>query len=416
MSAQAGEADASSRFVARQPIFDGRRKLVGYELLYRAHLGASTAAGGFSGAQMSASTLVHGLLDIGLEALVGNVPAWVNCPRDMLVSGALEVLPTKGVVLEVLETVEPDAEVIAAVQSLAARGYTIALDDFVGGEDWEPLLKVAKIVKFDVLPFNAATLRPQLQRMRKYNVKILAERIEDQDVFNECTRMGFDFFQGYYFRKPEVVHRKTLPIAMARIAKLMTLVGNPRVGDHEIEAELRGDPGLSVKFLRIVNNASSGYTNVSSLRHAIQLAGRRTLHHWLAMLFVASVPVSSGVEHEGVLVALERGRFCELMALGQGKREQADPLFLVGLLARIDELLGLPMEEIVKQLGVTPDVGAALLGEPGPHTPFLTLAQAYEGGEWDRVATVANPLGMEHTLPVLYGEAGGWARKVLTAA
>jgi len=211
------------------------------------------------------------------------------------------------------------------------------------------------------------------------------------------------------------VHRKTLPIAMARIAKLMTLVGNPRVGDHEIEAQLRGDPGLSVKLLRIVNNAASGYNSVSSLRHAIQLAGRSTLHHWLAMLFVSTVPTSSDVEREGVLVALERGRFCELMALGKGRKEQADPLFLVGLLAQIDEQLGVPMDEIVKQLGVTPDVGAALMGEPGPHTPFLAVAQAYAGGEWETMADVTSPIGMHDELPELYGEAGGWARNLLTA-
>ncbi len=413
---EAGEADATTRFVARQPIFDRERRLVGYELLYRSHLAATTSAGSATPVQMSSSTLVHGVLDIGLDQLTGPVPAWVNVPRDLLLSGSLDVLSPKRVVLEILETVTPDADVIAACQRLAAKGFTIALDDFEGGDDWDPLLRLAKIVKFDVLPFHEAALKPQLSRVRRYGAKLLAERIEDQDVFLRCVGMGFDFFQGYHFRKPEVVKRKSLPVGIARIAKLMSLVGNPNVSDADIELELRGDPGLSVKLLRIVNNAASGYHGVTSLRHAIQLAGRKALHHWLAMLFVASVPASSDVDREASLEALERGRFCELLALEQGRREQADPAFLVGLLARVDERLGIPMRDLVQQLGVSDDVAAALNGEPGPHTPLLTLATAYAGGEWARVDDVARPLGVTEELPELYGEAGGWARRVLAGA
>lgn len=410
----AGE-DASTRFVARQPIFDRERRLIGYELLYRSHLAATTSAGGASPTQMSSSTLVHGLLDIGLDRLTGPVPAWVNVPRELLVSGALEVLPPSRVVIEILETVTPDAEVIAACRALAARGYTLALDDFVGGPEWQPLVELARIVKFDVLPLDVAALRPQVDRVRCAGVKLLAERIEDAEGFKQCVGLGFDYFQGYHFRKPEVVQRKTLPVGMARVARLMALVGDANVSDQQIEQELRGDPGLSVKLLRIVNNASTGHRDVSSLRHAIQLAGRRALHHWLAMLFVSTVPASSDVDREQVLSSLERGRFCELLALEQGRREQADPAFLVGLLAGIDARLGVPMPELVKQLGVTEDVASALRGEPGPHTPLLDLATAYAGGEWSRVDDVATPLGVKDELPELYGEAGGWARHVIAS-
>lgn len=411
----AGEADALSRFVARQPIFDRERRLVGYELLYRAQMGASTSVGGVSPAQMSSSTLVHGLLDIGLDQLTGPVPAWVNVPRDLLVSGAIEVLPPSRVVIEILETVTPDAEVVAACERLVANGFTLALDDFVGGEEWDPLLRLAKIVKFDVLPFDARALMPQFARVRGYGAKVLAERIEDKEVFLQCVGMGFDFFQGYHFRKPEVVARRSLPVGSARIAKLMAMVGNASVSDAEIEMELRGDPGLSVKLLRIVNSASNGLQGVSSIRHAILLSGRRALHSWLAMLFMSSLPAANDVDREASREALERGRFCELLALEQGRREQADPAFLVGLLASVDQRLGIPMRELVRQLGVSAEVGAALNGEPGPHTSVLSLATAYALGEWARVDEVARPLGVAEELPELYGEAGGWARQVMSA-
>lgn len=408
--------DTSARFVARQPIFDRQRTLVGYELLYRDRLGAETSATRATPEQMTSRTIVHGLLDIGLDRLVGSVPAWVNVSRELLVSESLDVLPKDRVVLEILETVEPDAEVVAACERLVAQGFTLALDDFVGGPGWEQLVPMARIIKLDVLGADAASLWPQMERCRRGGARLLAERIEDQEMYRQCLLLGFDYFQGYHFQKPETVQRNALPVAMARIAKLMALVGDPRVSDAQLEAELRGDQGLSVKLLRIVNNAASGYQRVSSIRHAIQLAGRRALHHWLAMLFVASVPTVSDVDREALLVSLERGRFCELLALEQGRRDDADPAFLVGLLAQLDQRLGVPMDELVRQLGVSDDVSAALRGEPGPHTTLLTLATAYSSGAWERVVDVAAPLGVEAELPELYGMAGSWARDVLAAA
>ncbi|MBX3174790.1 MAG: HDOD domain-containing protein [Gemmatimonadaceae bacterium] len=409
-------AEAQARCVARQPIFDRERRLKGYELLFRSHGGASSAIGGTSPEQMSGSTVVTGVLDIGLDQLTGPVPAWINASREFLVSGVLEVLDAKRVVIEVLETVVPDAEVVAAVQRLRELGYTIALDDFEGGPEWEPLLQMAQIVKLDVMNQTKQQIAPRVFRLKPYRVKLLAERVEDQASFLDCVSLGFEYFQGYHFRKPETLQRKVLPVGMARVARLMSLVNDTRVTDQQLEAELRADPGLSVKLLRIVNNAATGYHSVSSLRHAIQLAGRRTLYHWLALLMVSSVPTKDDAEKEIVLQSLERGRFCELMALGTGRREQADPLFLAGLLANLDQILGVSRDELITQMGLSGEVAAALRGEPGPHTAYLAVATAYAAGDWERVAPSADRLGVEEELPELYGAAGGWAREVLRAA
>lgn len=416
MTAAPVVADPLARYIARQPIYDAQRYLSGYELLYRAHGGATAAGASVGALQMSGNTLVAGVLDIGLDRLVGRAPAWINCPRELLVSGALEVLDPRRVVLEILESVTPDPEVISACTHLRRLGYALALDDFEGGDEWAPLLEVSRFVKLDVLNVPLDTLKLRVARLRAYPVRLVAERVEDAAVFSACRTLGFSLFQGYYFQRPEVLGRRSLPTGMVRIAKLMALVQDTRVSDAELEEELRSDPGLSVKLLRIVNNAATGHHHVASLRHAIQLAGRRTLYQWLALLLVSSVPASNDVEREAILVALERGRFCELLALDAGRRDQADPLFLAGLLADLDRLLGITREELIAQLGLADEVAAALRGEPGPHTPYLAMAHAYTQGAWDEVASSAPRLGVHETeLPELFGEAGGWARKILAA-
>lgn len=402
-----------TKFVARQPIFDRERRLVGYELLYRAH-GTATSAGNADMARMSGATLVNGVLDIGLDRLTGPVPAWINVPRDLLLDGTLEVLDPRRVVLELLETITPDEETLTACSNLRTRGYTLALDDFDGGPEYEPLVRLAHIVKLDVLGVTPEALRPRVERLRASKVRLLAERIEDQATFLACCGLGFEYFQGYHFRRPEVVSRRALPVGLVRVAKLMALVGDPCVSDQTIEDELRSDPGMSVKLLRIVNNASTGHREVTSLLHAIQLAGRRALHQWLALLLVSSAPVTNDVDREAILCSLERGRFCELLALGAGHREQADPLFLAGLLSRLDEILGVPMDTLVQDVGVGGDVAAALRGEPGSYTRYLDLATAYADGDFERATDAAIPLGVTEELAGLHGEAAGWARQVLS--
>ncbi|MHB1297452.1 MAG: EAL and HDOD domain-containing protein [Gemmatimonadaceae bacterium] len=401
------------RFIARQPIFDFDRRLAGYELLYRDAAEAQSAPDDVGNVDMTKATMVAAILDIGLDQLTGPTPAWINVPRELLLDRSVELLDPSRVVIEILESVTPDREVVEACRSLREKGYELALDDFAGDPSYEPLLKLAHIVKIDAQGGTREALRARVDALRPHRVRLVAERIEDREQFAACGAMGFRYFQGYYFRRPEVVQRRVLPVTMLRVSKLLELVSDPRIGDQRLEDELRADPGLSVKLLRIVNSASSGHRGVSSIRHAVQLAGRRALHRWLALLWVHSSPAANDIDREAVLLALECGRFCELLAIETGQRGQAETLFLVGMLARLDAALGIPMETLVRQMGVAPEVAAALRGMPGPHTPYLELATAYASADWPTVTLVGRSMGVLVRVSALHLQAGLWARRVM---
>lgn len=51
--------------------------------------------------------------------------------------------------VEILETVPPDPDVMAACHSLKEQGYIIALDDYVADDLREPLAEMADIIKVD---------------------------------------------------------------------------------------------------------------------------------------------------------------------------------------------------------------------------------------------------------------------------
>ena len=273
----------SVAFIARQPIFNRSSSLVGYELLYRPAPLAVAAGVAADSICMTGTTLISGMLAIGLDQLTGSARAWVNFPRELLLAHDFQLLDPDRCTIELLETVECDEQSIAACQALRDKGFTLALDDFASGDEYAPLLRLAQIVKLEVMGQPEDALRAIVAKLQPFGVQLLAEKIESKEEFAICQRLGFSLFQGYYFSRPEVVQRRDLPVEMQGVARLMHLLSDAGVHDREIEMEFQASPGLTLKLLRIVNAASVGGRDIASIGHAVRLIGRVTLHRWLAL-------------------------------------------------------------------------------------------------------------------------------------
>jgi c-di-GMP phosphodiesterase len=370
----------SDAIVARQPIFDDRQKLVGFELLYRRTPDA-VAASGVSAAVMASSTVVQAVLGIGLERLAEGERVWINCTRDLLVDRAWEVLDPALVVLEVLETVEPDADVIAACTEARKRGYQLALDDFVYSDAWVPLLTLCQVVKVDVMGRTPAELTPIVQRLKPFGAKLLAERVESDQMRATCAQLGFTLFQGYFYCQPETVVRRDLSAAETSSLQLLNLVRKDTAPTGEIEAAIKRDPGLTFKLLRIVNSASMGFSGIESIAHALRLIGRTALERWLTLLVMASFARNTPRQREQFKLSLTRARLLELMP-GDGDAGQR---FLVGMFSMLHVLLQSSMQDVVTKLQLSEGVQRALLHRDGPTGPLLAAVEAYEVGDWARV-------------------------------
>jgi EAL and modified HD-GYP domain-containing signal transduction protein len=408
----AGASSAIDVCVARQPIFDRWHKLYGYELLYRSSARATDAGYGDAG-NMSSATLVQAVLGIGLASLTGNTLAFVNFPRELLLSHEFDVLHPAQCVIEILESVPCDADTVAACQDLRSKGFTIALDDFMAGAEYAPILALSQIVKIDVLGRTKEDIAAQVARLRPYNVALLAEKIDSAEVNAMCRKLGFRYFQGFYFQKPEVVQRRDLPMAMVAVVRLMNLVVDPSTHDRALEEAFGADPGLSYKLLQIANSAGFGVTGIATIGQAIRLVGRGPLRRWLSLLLLSFVPRKDGVATELVLTSLQRAWLCETMAAHSGRSADASSLFLTGLLSNFDSILGLSRQQLLHRINVSAEVEAALLFEAGPFTPYVAAATALLNGEFDTVEELASPMGLRHAMPGWLSEASVWARDVI---
>ncbi len=420
MSTPAGIAESSLAtqiYVARQPIFDVENRRVAYELLYRATPEA-TSAGAISDDTMCSDTALHSVVSIGLDRLTAGVRAFVNITRDHLVGELHRVFDPSTVVLELLESIDGEPAVIDACRRAVADGYTLALDDYDGRASLDVLLPFVHIIKLDVLDRDLTALAPQVTALLARGLTVLAERVETNHVRTQCVNMGCTLFQGYVYSRPETIAGRSLSVEQMTMFNVIALLRDPDVEDLVLAEAFRSHPSLTFALLRIVNSASFGGRAVSSIDHAIRLVGRESLSRWLLVMLVASSSQGDPVASETVVQALVRARFCELMSDAMGTGD-ASTRFLVGLLSRMDVMLGIPIAQLLERLPVSADVRDALLDGTGPHATLLALAVAYEAADWATVASCIAALRSADAVPVtpryseLYATAVTWARERL---
>ena len=406
---------AQDVFVARQPIFDVRNEVVAYELLYRESAG-STAAGMQPASVMCNEMALHAMLSIGLDRLTGGATAWINITRDHLLNGLHRLFAPQHVVLELLESISGDDEVIAACARARADGYVLALDDYDGRAELFPLLPHASVIKLQIFDRTEQELAPVVRTLRADGLTVLAECVETVASRDMCQRIGCTLFQGYVFSRPETFAGRAMSVEQITILNILSLLGNDRIPEAKLEEAFQSHPTLSYALLRIVNSAAIGLRSVTSIPHAMRIIGRTALSRWLHVMLMATVASRSPLAHEAVQQALVRARFCELLTLESGAGDPAAQ-FMVGLLSRLDVLLGMPLADVLARLPVRPEVRMALLEGTGSHARTLKAAIAYENADWDGVrAQVPQSTFRLHAIVGAYAEATEWAAERLASA
>ena len=402
--------------VARQPILDRKGHIHGYELLYRCS--ANESWGEVGAARMTARVIVSACLDIGLERLVGPHRAFVNFDRELLLDENAMVLPPAATVIEILETVRPDEEVLAACRRLKSHGYTLALDDVVAIEGLEPFLPLVDIIKVDVLEAGEAAARAMAARLRLRGKTLLAEKVETREDVAAATKAGYTYFQGYFFTKPVVLHAKRISQAELGHLQVLREVTQPNLDLARLEDALKRDVSLLHGLLQHVNSARFGLrSTIRSVRHAISIIGEDELRRWAALVAIAGM--AAGKPPALVVSAIARGRFCELVSEHTRVAGRRSEMFLLGLFSLLDAVLDEPIGSVLNSAPLAADIRQALLGE-AVDTPdlaeILGLARGLERADWDSVETLRQRIGLPHgLLASAYIDAVHWADQAAPA-
>ncbi len=193
-------------YIARQPILDKSKKTVGYELLFRD--GPKNTFPAIDPEHATSRLLSDHFLSTHYATL-GDKLGFVNFPYQSLINKVPTLFPADRLVIEILEDCEPTSDLLDAVKEMAALGYKIALDDFVPSKEWRAFLPFVSIIKFDIQAISLDKAQLFIDRLSNSNIQFLAEKVETHEEFARAKKMGFDYFQGYFFSKPEMIQRKS---------------------------------------------------------------------------------------------------------------------------------------------------------------------------------------------------------------
>lgn len=363
-------------YVGRQAIYDRQAEVVAYELLYRNSELNRAEIGDHN--QATAELLANVFTSIGLDSLVGGKPAFVNMPKDFLLGHYPLPELRSQLVVEILEHVEPEESVIAALKDIKARGYTLALDDYVFDEHLTPFLELADIIKVDVMAAGVAVLEQKSTDLGRYQVRLLAEKVETREEVELCRRLGFELYQGYYYCKPQVVTGRKIEGNQLALLEVMQKLTNPKVTVEELAELIQRDVALSYKLLRYVNSAMYAFSRViSSVREAVVILGLNTLIKVVNMILIGGLGQNNQELYRATVL---RGRMCEELAIRLGRKEESATYFMAGLFSNLDALLGIPMAELIEQLPLSETVKQALAEGRGELGEVLQLVIGYERG------------------------------------
>ena len=397
------------RYLARQPILDARGQVVAYELLFRA--GLQNAADRDD--DMATRTILDNSMVFGLEKLARGLPAFVNCTSEVLIREQVRVLPPRMTVLEILETVKPTTELIQACIRLKSAGYRIALDDFIWSSSLQPLVSLADFIKVDFIKSGEDERRLLLSRLPS-STTLIAEKVETRADYETARVEGFSLFQGFFFCAPAMVRVAKIPANKLCHLMLLQLLQHDPIDIHKLSEQVKRDPGLTYRLLRLVNSPACAIRQkVSSIEMALIAVGD-DLFRRVASLAIAS-ELSSGENSEILRMAFVRARFCELAApsFGFDSGEQ----YLIGLFSMLPAMLKVAMKDLLLALPLRWEVQEALLGRDDPIRAPLQWVEAEERRDWERCHQTARDCAVAPAeLVDCYLNAVLWADQALPAA
>lgn len=399
-------------YVARQPIFDRHKAVTGYELLFRD--GVDNCFPNINADEATSKLITQHHLLLGVEKITNGKTAFINFTADTLIHHFPTSIDPNSMVIEILETVPISDELLAACKELHKMGYRLALDDHNFDAKWDVFLPYVSIIKVDVQMVNILQISKYLRRIAAYPVTLLAEKVETADEYEQLKQLGFDLYQGYFFARPEMIRHKQLGSNKLNLLALISESSKVRLDFNGLAAIVERDLDMSYKLLRFINSANfARKQSIGSLKHAMIYMGEAELKKFISLLALANL--AEGKSDELLVMSLIRARFCDRLATIRGDDENPPAAFLTGLFSLVDALLEQPLDELMAQLPLLPEIKQALLKNMGILAEYLALERAFAQGLWQQQTKLWSLMVPESIdLNMVYFEAVEWGQRLLT--
>jgi len=380
-------------YVARQPILDTDKNTIGYELLFRD--GPKNSFPDID-AEQATSRLLSDQFMNSCYNTTGNKLAFINFPYSSLISLIPTLLSKDKLIIEILEDCEPTDELFQAVIIFHQKGYKMALDDFIPDSRWNRFLPYIDFIKFDIQLFPLSEAKSFIHNNLHHKIKFLAEKVETYEEFQQAKQIGFDYFQGYFFSKPEMLQQRVIEPSELVTLQLCSEISTPELDYDAIEKLIASDVTLSYKLLKYVNASSVISKAITSFKHALIYLGQDKLRRFISLMTAAHA--NQHKPQSLYVLSIQRARICEQLVIKGAFKVEPNQAFLMGMFSLLDALLDKPLSQLLTNLPLSEELKLALNEGKGELGHLLNAVKAYENADWEQVNNHCNVLGISGEL------------------
>ncbi|NCP63620.1 MAG: EAL domain-containing protein [Paraglaciecola sp.] len=397
-------------FIARQPVLDRDKEVFAYELLFRD--GKNNCYPDVVRDEATTKMIARNYLTLGLDDISCNKKSFINFQPNTVLQGIPRELDPENVIVELFDGTFSHDSLLTICKHVKNLGYKLALEGHRLDAKWQDYLPYLDMVKVNTTNSDYDAIAKNVNRYLESNLQLVADKIETQQDFAIFKEMGFDYFQGYFFARPESVSQKNIPTSKLTLVELMGASSSETFDVDNINSVIEHDVGLSYMLLRFINNPTINKRyKITSLRHALNYMGEVEIKKFIALLALANL--SDDKPNELLHLSLVRAKFCDLVGNEKGIGSNPPTGFLVGLFSLLDALLDQDMKTLVEKLPLVEEVKIALCGGQNDLSMYLLLVKAFESGNWLKVLRLAKILEIDQkVLHSLFNQAIVWGNGV----
>jgi len=397
-------------YIARQAIFDRQSHAVGYELLFRdsdnnhfPDIDPDIAT-----SKMIIQNHIHG----DIEAISLGKRAYINFTEKTLINKYPLMFNPDSIVIELVGHDKPTSKLVKILEYYHNKGYKIALTEFDLETHWDVIYPYIDLIKINIEKINPKRLPPVVKRMKPFDIKIIAEKVETRYQYLALVEVGFHYYQGFFYHEPEIVEGQTLTPIKTQMLELMSETFNSPIEYQKIADIISHDVNLTVSLLKMVNNVATGtQVEITSLKQATAYLGEEKLKQFVSILALSKL--TSNQTDEIAKQSLIVGRLMASIASGSIFTPVRDYAFITGLLSSIEVLLGMPIDEIVKTMPLAKPIKEALTDRTGVLGELLAFTTHYVTGQTDDVIEQINSYELNsETLHQEFIEANLWCQQL----
>jgi len=362
----------SEVFIGRQPVLDTEMNVFAYELQFHQGLNPSQKT-----LEATEALIKKTQDEIGFQSIVGEHTAMLHLPSQLIKKDSLPNFDdTQQFVLEIPNNVMSDVTVLRNLKELKSLGSSIALDDFIDNDSSVKLASISDFVKIDVDRHDELKLKSMVEELHEKGVKVIALKVDTEEKFLHLKKLGFDYFQGYFFNNPVIINGQKLTGNKLVLLQLLAKVNDPSTDFHELSRIISQDVALSHKLLVAINNPAAMIPiRVESIADALKYLGLKRLKFWVNMLMLSGM---ENVPQELLTSSLMRAKFSELLASHSEHKRDQETFFLVGLFSNLGAFFKTDIEDIVLEMPLSDEVKAALIQREGVMGGVLNIIEVME--------------------------------------